>query len=249
MTKVKICGLRRPEDAELAVQLGAWALGMIMWRKSPRYVDPGSAADLVAAHRRGAETVGVFVDATLDEVTRVSETVGLSMIQLHGAEGQQYCEEVARRTGCRVIKAFRVRDRSILAEMGKHRYADFHLLDSFKAGVPGGTGEVFEWSILDQRTDRIPLVLSGGLSAENVGDAIAAVEPFAVDVSSGVETEPGVKDHDRLRAFFAAVRVADDKLPTGAAEAITGLEGEVLTIARDGIGSESSLENAKRPVK
>ncbi|MFY9487784.1 MAG: phosphoribosylanthranilate isomerase [Solirubrobacterales bacterium] len=241
---MKICGLKRPDDAELAVQLGAWALGMIMTPKSARYLPPEDAAELVATHRRSVETVGVFVDAKLDHVTQVADAVGFSMIQLHGDEGQQYCEEIARRTGCRVIKAFRVRDRSVLAELGKHRYVDFHLLDTYKAGVPGGTGEVFDWSFLSQRTDRVPLILSGGLNPENVGSGIATVTPYAIDLSSGVETEPGVKDHDRMRELFDAVHAADELQPTdeeAPVEALTGLEEQVLTIGRDGIGSENAI--------
>lgn len=231
MTRVKICGLRRPEDAALAVQLGAWALGMVMWPGSPRHCTLEQAIELASEHRRSAEIVGVFVNATLDEVVRTAETVGLSILQLHGEEGQQYCEEVARRTGCRVIKTFRVRDRSVLTEFGKFRDVDFHLLDTYKAGVPGGTGETFDWSFLGERRSETPLILSGGLNAENVTDAIAKVHPFAVDVSSGVELEPGVKDQDRMRDFVAAVRAAtpagDDVEP----EPVTGAADEVLTLA------------------
>lgn len=230
MTRVKICGLTRPEDAALAVELGAWALGMIMWPGSPRHCSPGRAAEIAAAHRRSAEIAGVFVDAKLDEVVEIAEGVGLSVVQLHGREGQQYCHEVARRTGCKVIKAFRVRDRSVLSELGKFREVDYHLLDTYKAGVPGGTGESFDWSFLrERRGGGVPLVLSGGLKPENVTGAIETVVPWAVDVSSGVEAEPGVKDPARMRAFVAAVRSAavaeTDDLPA------TGAEEEVLTLA------------------
>ena len=230
MTRVKICGLRRPEDAALAVELGAWALGMVMWPRSPRYCTTEQAIEIVAAHHRSVEIAGVFVDAKLDEVVETAQAVGLSVVQLHGDEGQQYCFEVARRTGCKVIKAFRVRDRSVLTELGKFRDVEWHLLDSYKAGVPGGTGETFEWAFLrDRRPGGVPLVLSGGLSAGNVARAIETVLPWAVDVSSGIETSPGVKDHAAMREFVAAVRsVPVEEEET---EPLTGAEDEVLTLA------------------
>lgn len=231
MTRVKFCGLRRSEDAALAVQLGAWALGMVMWPGSPRYCPPAEAAELAAEHRRGAEIAGVFVNATLDEVVRTAEAVGLSIVQLHGDEGQQYCEEVARRTGCKVIKAFRVRDRSVLAEFGKFRDVGFRLVDTYKAGIPGGTGETFDWSFMRERRDDVPLILSGGLTPENVADAVVAVRPFAVDVSSGVEVSPGVKDPEKMRAFVDAVRDAAPSTADAESEAVTGAGDEVLTLA------------------
>jgi len=229
-TKVKICGLRRPEDAALAVESGAWALGMIMWPESPRYCAPAEAARIADSHRRSAEIAGVFVDAKLDDVVGITNELGLSMVQLHGSEGQQYCEVVAQRTGARVIKAFRVRNRSVTAEMGKYWDVDFHLLDSYKAGVPGGTGESFDWSFLAERRGapaRVPLILSGGLTPENVAGAIETVRPYAVDVASGVESAPGVKDEVKLRSFIEAVRsvaVEPEDEPQ------TGAEGEVVTL-------------------
>jgi phosphoribosylanthranilate isomerase len=234
MTKVKICGLRRPEDAELAVELGAWALGMIMWPASPRYCEPQRAADLADAHRRSAEIAGVFVDQKIEDVVNLTNEIGLSIVQLHGSEGQQYCELIAQRTGARVIKAFRVKDRSIQAELGKFWDVDFHLLDSYKAGVPGGTGEAFDWRIistrqtLTSRGEQVPAILSGGLTPENVAEAIRVVHPFAVDVASGVEIEPGVKDPVKMQAFFEAVRSVPVEEPE--AEPLTGVNEEVLTL-------------------
>ncbi len=231
MTRIKFCGLRRPEDAALAVELGAWALGMVMWPKSRRRCSLEQAAAIADAHRRSAEIAGVFVDAKLDEVVQITEAVGFSIVQLHGDEGQQYCLEVARRTGCKVIKALRVRDRSVLAELGKFRKADWHLLDTYKAGVPGGTGESFDWAFLrERRQGGVPLILSGGLKSANVATAIETVLPWAVDVSSGVESSPGVKDHEAMRKFVAAVRsVARDDQEEPAPQ--TGAEEDVLTLA------------------
>jgi phosphoribosylanthranilate isomerase len=212
----------------LAVELGAWALGMIMWPASPRYVEPQLAAEIADANRRGAEIAGVFVDAKIDDVVQLANEIGLSIVQLHGNEGQQYCEVIAQRTGARVIKAFRVQNRSVLAEMGKYWDVNFHLLDSYKAGVPGGTGETFDWSFVKERKQTGPLILSGGLTPENVAEAIEVVKPYAVDVPSGVELEPGVKDPAKLRAFFEAVRGVEGE--ESEAEPLTGVDSEVLTL-------------------
>lgn len=231
-TSVKICGLTRVEDAELAVEGGAWALGMIMWPESKRYVAPQQAADIAEATRRSAEIAGVFVDQPLDEVVNLSNEIGLSILQLHGSEGQQYCNEVARRTGARIIKAFRVQGREVLAEMGKFYNVDFQLLDTYKAGIPGGTGEVFDWNILRGfRRGNVPIILSGGLTPENVGGAIETAGPWGVDVSSGIESEPGIKDHEKLAAFFAAVESATSPRPAPRKVVpVTGAEEEVLTL-------------------
>lgn len=230
MTRVKICGLTRSEDADEAVRLGAWALGMIMWRKSPRRCSFEIAAEIAATHHRTAEIVGVFVDQPLDDVVDTVNDVGLTVVQFHGDEGQKFCLEVARRTGAKVIKSFRVRDRSVLSELGKFYGVNYHLLDTFKAGIPGGTGEVFDWSILKGwRRGDVPLLLSGGLTAENVARSIELVRPFAVDVAGGVESEPGIKDHERMQAFFEAVRSVPD-LEDQEEEQPESSDREVLTL-------------------
>lgn len=230
-TSVKICGLTRVEDAQLAIQGGAWALGMIMWRESKRYVAPQAAADIAESARRSAEIAGVFVDQPLDEVVALTNEIGLTLVQLHGSEGQSFCMEVARRTGARVIKAFRVQGRDVLGEMGKFYNVDFQLLDTYKAGVPGGTGETFDWSILrGYRRGMVPIILSGGLTPENVAGAIEIAGPWGVDVSSGVESEPGIKDPEKLSAFFEAVRTANSPRKPGKDAPLTGAEEEVLTL-------------------
>ncbi len=202
--KIKFCGLTDPGDAEAAVNAGAWAIGMIMWRPSPRFCRLGDAAEIAAAFRRRTEIVGVFVNPTLPELTRTADEVGLTMLQLHGDEGPSFCAEAARRTGCRVIKAARVRSRADIQALSIF-HTDFHLLDSYVAGVPGGTGETFAWDLARQHGQGVPVILSGGLTPGNVGEAIAAVRPFAVDVASGVECRPGRKDPDKLSEFAAAV--------------------------------------------
>lgn len=203
-THIKFCGITRLEDAELAVSLDAWAIGMILWPGSPRAVSPDLAAGIAAGVRRKLEVVGVFVNPSLDEVAAAADVIGLTAVQLHGQEGPSFCAEVARRTGCRVIKAARVRGRADIQALAPF-HTDFHLLDGYRAGQPGGTGETFAWDLVAGRRVKVPLILSGGLTPDNVTEAIRAVHPYAVDVASGVEASPGVKDPDRTREFARAV--------------------------------------------
>lgn len=206
-TKIKFCGLTDPADADAAVAAGAWALGVILWPRSPRRCRPAAAAEIAAAHRRHVQIAGVFVNPTLDEVARAADEIGLTMLQFHGDEGPAFCAEAARRTGCRVIKAARVQSGADIQALTVF-HTDFHLLDSYRKGVPGGTGETFAWDLARSHPTRVPMILSGGLTPENVGDAIAAVRPYAVDVASGVERAAGRKDHDKLSAFADSVRAA-----------------------------------------
>jgi phosphoribosylanthranilate isomerase len=207
--RIKFCGMTRLEDARRAVEAGAWALGVILWPGSARACDPVDAARIASVVRRQVELAGVFVNQPLDEVEHLATTIPLSMIQLHGDEGPQYCAEIARRTGAKVIKAARVRSGEDVQALGIFHNVDFHLLDTFQDGVRGGTGATFDWGLTRRRpSGKIRLILSGGLTAENVGAAIAATHPFAVDVASGVESAPGIKDHDRLQAFADAVRAS-----------------------------------------
>lgn len=212
-TRFKICGLTRLEDAELSVELGAWALGVILWPGSERACDPADAQLIARRMKRRAEVCGVFVNQPLDEVAALVDALGLTMVQLHGDEGPSYCGEVKRRTGAKVMKAARLRAKEDVQALDAYRLVDFHLTDTYKAGKWGGTGDVFDWDLLATRLSRVPLVLSGGLHAGNVADAIAATRPFAVDVASGVEASPGVKDHEQLRAFAAAVQATAEPEP------------------------------------
>ena len=201
MTRVKICGLTRAEDAELAVELGAWALGFILWDRSPRACDPAVAAGIARRYKRKAECVGVFVDPTLDEVANAVEGLGLSMVQLHGHVGAAFCNEVRRRTAVGVIRSFAITTNAEVQAADAFREVDYHLYDT---RTIGGTGETFDWALTHARRSHVPLILSGGLTPENVADGIAATHPYAVDVASGTEIEPGVKDPDKLRAFVEA---------------------------------------------
>ena len=203
MARVKVCGITRPEDAELAVELGAWALGFILWPHSPRAADPVVAAGIGTALRRRTELVGVFVNATLDEVAQAAEALHLSHLQLHGDEGPMYCGEAARRTGAKVIKAVRVAGPADFQDLERF-HTDFHMLDTAARGLRGGTGETWDWALAARRRRKVPVILSGGLNAANVAAGIDAIDPWAVDVSSGVEAAPGIKDPDKLAAFMAA---------------------------------------------
>ncbi|HLH66436.1 MAG TPA: phosphoribosylanthranilate isomerase [Solirubrobacteraceae bacterium] len=214
--RIKFCAITDPADARLAVEAGAWALGVILWPRSRRRCPLEVAVAVAAEHRRRAEIVGVFVNQTLDEVARAADEIGLTMLQLHGDEGPAFCAEAARRTGCRVIKAARVRSGADIRALAAY-HTDFHLLDSHVPGMRGGTGETWSWELAREHRGP-PVILSGGLNAGNVAQAIAVVRPFAVDVATGVEDPDRAprKDPERLRAFAAAVADAGGLGETGA---------------------------------
>jgi phosphoribosylanthranilate isomerase len=207
-TRIKHCGITSLEDAHLAADAGAWALGMIFWEGSPRRCELAEAQRIGAALRRTVALTGVFVNAPLEQIDEVVLAAGLSFVQLHGDEGPAFCNEVARRTGAKTIKASRVRSKATLQAAAAF-HTDFHLLDAHVAGMPGGTGQTVDWELVRRHNFASPIILSGGLSPDNVHDAIVATQPFAVDVASGTESSPGVKDPDRLLAFARAVRRAD----------------------------------------
>jgi phosphoribosylanthranilate isomerase len=205
VTKVKICGITRAEDAELAVSLGAWALGFILWPESKRAADPAVAGGIARALRRQpVGLVGVFVNQPLDEIAGYADAIGLTHVQLHGDEGPAFCTAVAQRTGAKVIKAHRIRHAADLRDLERF-HTDLHLLDTAVPGLRGGSGQTWDWTLLAGRRAKTPFLLSGGLTPENVGEAIAAAHPWGVDVASGTEASPGIKDPEKLEAFFAAV--------------------------------------------
>jgi phosphoribosylanthranilate isomerase len=208
MAKVKVCGMTNLADAEHAASHGAWAIGLIHHPDSPRYVQPEVAEEIGAALKRRCEIAGVFVNATLDEVAATADRCGLTLLQLHGDEGPAYCREAARRTGARVMKAVRVRDAAQVHDLQRFS-TDFHLLDAYSPRTPGGTGETFNWELVRLHPGEPPVVLSGGLTPDNVGEAVAAAGPFAVDSASGTEAAPGRKDPAKVKAFFRAVEAAD----------------------------------------
>lgn len=207
-TKVKICGITNLEDARQAAELGAWAIGMIFWEGSERRCDLAAGEQIAAELRRQVEPVGVFVNATLDEIAYAADRCSLAILQLHGDEGPAFCREAARRTGCKVMKAMRVKDAGSIQALVPYE-VDYHMLDAYKPGHVGGTGETFQWELVKLHHGHVPIVLSGGLTADNVADGIAAVRPFAVDTASGTEMSPGRKDPAKVEAFFRAVAQAD----------------------------------------
>jgi phosphoribosylanthranilate isomerase len=210
MARVKLCGITNLDDARLCADAGAWALGMIFYPDTPRRCEVEEAERISAELRRKVELTGVFVNAELDEVAEIADVCNLSMIQLHGDEGPAYCAEVARRTGAKIAKAVRARDKaSVKALLAYRDRVDFHMVDAYHPALLGGTGETFSWDLLNELSDSShPLILSGGLTPENVGEAIGKTHPFAVDSASGTEAEPGRKDPAKVSAFMRAVEHA-----------------------------------------
>ncbi len=205
--RVKFCGITNLDDAAEGVRLGAWAIGLIHYEKSPRLCEPAEAAAIAAAFRRKCEVVGVFVNQELDEVAAAVEDESLTMVQLSGEEGPSFCAEIARRTGVRVIKAIHVASAADIHAAEAYR-TDLHLFDRRGKGLWGGGGESFDWGLLADRRSEVPAIVAGGLRPENVAEAIAVTHPYAVDVASGVEIEPGRKDHAAMTAFFEAAQAA-----------------------------------------
>jgi phosphoribosylanthranilate isomerase len=189
------------DDALEAARLGAWAIGLNHHPESPRFCEPAMAVEIGATLKRRLEVVGVFVNPTLDEVAAAAEDESLTMVQLHGDEGAAFCREAARRTGCKVIKALQVRIPADVRRAEAFR-TDLHLLDAYRPDIRGGSGESFDWELLAGRRSEVPLILAGGLTPDNVAAAVEAAQPFAVDVASGVEAEPGVKDHAAMAEFI-----------------------------------------------
>lgn len=211
-TKVKICGLTRPVDAALAASLGAWAVGVIFAQESPRRLGIKEAAEVLAAVSGNIEKVGVFVNVPVKEIAAAVDSCGLTIVQLHGEEDASTCQEVREHTGCSVIKAIRVAGQESL-ESVVHIDTGFLLLDTYHPERRGGTGEVFDWSLaasLPAEVRSTSLILSGGLTPQNVVEAVRRVRPFAIDVSSGIESSPGVKDQELMKLLFR--RISEAKL-------------------------------------
>jgi len=199
---VKVCGVTRLEDAVLAAELGAAAVGFVFWPGSPRYVDPARAARIVRAMPPMTTAVGVFVDQPLDEVRRMAEEGGLGAVQLHGSESPDYCRQVGRR----VIKSLAVAGGERPVEIDLFPEGMTLLLDARDPVRRGGTGQTIDWNVAALVAAERRVILSGGLDPGNVAAAIEKVRPYAVDVASGVEERPGMKEASKLRAFFEAVR-------------------------------------------
>lgn len=202
MTRVKICGITRVDDAIAAAKAGADAIGLVFYPKSSRYVTTTVAAEIVSELPPFVTTVGLFVNHSADQVNRICDQVELDLLQFHGDESPSDCS----RFGKRFIKAVRMAPgRSVTEMMGQYRQATALLLDSFDADKYGGSGETFDWQRVPKDSD-VPLVLAGGLNCSNVVDAVTRVQPYAVDVSSGVESAPGIKSADQIIEFVTRVK-------------------------------------------
>lgn len=200
--QTKICGIKTPEALAVAAEAGARYLGFVFYPPSPRYIEPDIAKELVYAVPTGVRSVGLFVDPTDDELECVLSRVQLDMIQLHGMETVQRCEDIKSLYNMPIIKAFGLSDISDLTYIEDYRnVADTYLFDNVK----GGSGQTFDWSLLKDQTFSRPWMLSGGLTADNLSDALSVLSPDAVDVSSGVEVVRGEKDAEKIRAFLEAV--------------------------------------------
>jgi phosphoribosylanthranilate isomerase len=203
MVLIKICGITGREDALLAVELGADALGFI-FTDSPRRVTPEEAGAIIDVLPPPVCKIGVFLDQQEEEVKSIADSCGLDGLQFHGRETPAYCKKFTQK----VIKAFRIRNVADLKALSLYE-ADAFLLDSYHESLPGGTGKTFDWNLAVEAKRYGKIILSGGLNPENVFSAVQQVGPYAVDVSSGVETSPGRKDPARLKAFIGEVRRAE----------------------------------------
>jgi phosphoribosylanthranilate isomerase len=206
-TRVKICGIMNPDDAAAAIRAGADAVGFVLYRKSPRYVEPQMVKAIVASLPPLVVPIGVFVNEEPKIVRDLMDSCGLALAQLHGDESAGYCETLGRP----VIKAIGIKDRASLLALAEYKgraQVRGLLLDAFAPDTYGGTGHTTNWTIAAEIAKSMTVILAGGLTPENVAAAVGAVRPYAVDVSSGVETSPGQKDHEKILAFVQAAKLA-----------------------------------------
>jgi phosphoribosylanthranilate isomerase len=227
--QIKICGVTNVEDAKACAELGAAMIGLNFYPESPRYVEPKAARRIVEALPARVCAVGVFVDASTKEIRSVAELTGIRSVQLHGDTSAETCSELAREF--RVIRAFSTDTRFQPESAAAFPDCDV-LVDAHHPDLRGGTGQTCDWSSA-RATLRFTrfLILSGGLNAQNVSEAIAAVAPHAIDVCSGVESAPGIKDHRALKDFMCAVRIAEQSLQTTAADKVS--RNVILSEAKD----------------
>jgi phosphoribosylanthranilate isomerase len=203
MVKIKICGITNVEDALAASEAGADALGFNFYKKSPRYIEPQKAGEIVRQLPPFVVPVALFVNEREEKIRDIQFTTGIKVLQFQGDEGPEFCE----RFSTRVIKVFQVKDKESLKQMAHYR-VNAYLLDSYKEGMRGGTGVAFDWHLAVVAKTLGRIILAGGLTPENVADAVKLVQPYAVDVASGVEKEKGIKDHGKIKKFISEVRKA-----------------------------------------
>ena len=206
MVKVKICGITNRDDAQTAVAAGADALGFVMYKKSPRWVEPAVARAIIAELPPFVLPIGVFVNEEADTVRKLMDECGLALAQLHGDESASYCQQLGRP----VLKALRLKNRGSLlhvAEFQGRAGVRGVLIDAFSDQAYGGTGQTVDWTLAAEVARTVPMLLAGGLTPSNVAEAVRSVRPYGVDVSSGVEMSPGKKDREKVHAFIDAVRL------------------------------------------
>jgi phosphoribosylanthranilate isomerase len=208
MVKVKICGVTNYDDALLVTNLGAEFIGFNFYRDSPRKVSVKMVKDVSAKLPPFVSAVGLFIDEDPAELAKTAKKCGLKMLQFHGAETPEYCKSAAEKTGLPVIKAFRMQDEGTIEQMKAYVDAvNYFLLDAYVPGEPGGTGETFNWDLAVKAKELgKPVFLAGGLTPDNVYDAMQKVQPFAVDAASGVERLPRRKDYDKMNRFIRRAR-------------------------------------------
>jgi len=195
--KVKVCGMTSLKDALVAVEGGADAVGFIFYKKSPRSVTMKTVREIVLELPPFVDTVGVFVDETAEQINKIADYCNLDIIQLHGDESPTFCKKIRRK----VIKAFRIKDMQSVKKLSSFQVSGF-LLDTFSENLLGGTGKVFDWNLALPAKKFGPVIMAGGLTPNNVQQAVRQIRPYGVDVCSGVESEPGIKDHKKVRAFL-----------------------------------------------
>ena len=203
MIKIKICGITNLDDALYASEQGVDALGFNFYKKSPRYIEPQKAAEIIAQLPPFVMPVAVFVNEREEKIRDIQFTTGIKVLQFHGDERPEFCERFATR----VIKAFQVKDKESVKHLA-HFHVSALLLDSYKEGVRGGTGETFDWHLAVVAKTFGRIILAGGLTPENVSEAVKLVQPYGVDVAGGVEKGKGIKDHMKIKKFIAEVRRA-----------------------------------------
>ena len=195
--KVKVCGMTSLKDALNAVEGGADAVGFIFYKKSLRSVTMKTVREIVLELPPFVDTVGVFVDETAEQINKIADYCNLDIIQLHGDESPTFCKKIRRK----VIKAFRIKDMQSVKKLSSFQVSGF-LLDTFSENLHGGTGKVFDWNLALPAKKFGPVIMAGGLTPNNVQQAVRQIRPYGVDVCSGVESEPGIKDHKKVRAFL-----------------------------------------------
>jgi phosphoribosylanthranilate isomerase len=203
MIKIKICGITNCDDALAAAEAGADALGFNFFKKSPRYVEPSKAAEIIRQLPPFIVPVALFVNEREDKIRDIQFTTGIRVLQFQGDERPEFCERFSNR----VIKVFQVKDKESLKSMA-HYHVNAYLLDSYKEGMRGGTGTTFDWHLAVVAKTFGRIILAGGLTPDNVAEAVKLVQPYGVDVASGVEREKGVKDHAMIKKFITEVRKA-----------------------------------------